>query len=106
MVAALVTAAEVRERDGFCCARCGQGGSLHVHHRVPRSQGGMDIAANLITLCHACHRYVHAHPYGARREGLLLRRDRDPAVVPVDHHLFPDGPVLLGDALTFTLWAL
>jgi hypothetical protein len=41
----------------------------------------------------------------ARREGLLLSRGTDPALVPVDHHQFPDGPVLLGPELTFKLWA-
>jgi hypothetical protein len=41
----------------------------------------------------------------ARREGLLLSRSTDPGAVPVDHHQFPDGPVLLGPELTFRLWA-
>lgn len=29
---------------------------LHVHHIIPRSEGGTDDDENLITLCHICHR--------------------------------------------------
>jgi 5-methylcytosine-specific restriction endonuclease McrA len=29
---------------------------LHVHHIVPRSEGGTDALSNLVTLCHVCHR--------------------------------------------------
>jgi 5-methylcytosine-specific restriction endonuclease McrA len=32
---------------------------LEVHHIVPRSRGGTNEAANLITLCSACHRLWH-----------------------------------------------
>lgn len=32
--------------------------TIHLHHLVPRSQGGDDIAANLIPLCPECHRRV------------------------------------------------
>jgi 5-methylcytosine-specific restriction endonuclease McrA len=99
------TREEIRQRDGNCCARCGHGGALHVHHRVRRSQGGKDDSPNLITLCEPCHRWTHANPMAARREGLLLSRSTDPGAVPVDHHQFPDGPVLLGPELTFRFWA-
>jgi hypothetical protein len=99
------TREEIRQRDGNCCARCGSPGPLHVHHRIRRSQGGKDDPATLITLCEPCHRWVHGNPMAARREGLLLSRGTDPALVPVDHHQFPDGPVLLGPELTIKLWA-
>jgi hypothetical protein len=32
---------------------------LHQHHIVPRSRGGPDTEANLITLCTGCHGKVH-----------------------------------------------
>jgi 5-methylcytosine-specific restriction endonuclease McrA len=95
---------DIRARDGHRCSRCGEGGSLHVHHRIRRSQGGRDVAPNMISLCPGCHKWVHANPYAARRQGLLLGRSADPAQVPVDHALFPDGPVLLGNGLDFILW--
>jgi hypothetical protein len=102
---ARVTREEIRARDGNRCSRCGSPRNLHVHHRIRRSQGGQDDAQNQITLCAECHIYVHGNPMAARREGLLLSRGTDPALVPVDHHQFPDGPVLLGPELTFKLWA-
>ncbi len=76
-----------------------------MHHRIRRSQGGKDEPENLITLCDPCHRWVHTNPMAARREGLLLARHTDPAAVPVDHVLWPAGPVLLSPGLDFILWA-
>lgn len=29
--------------------------NIELHHLVPRSQGGDDLAANLVPLCHECH---------------------------------------------------
>jgi 5-methylcytosine-specific restriction endonuclease McrA len=49
----------VRERDDHRCAKCGRGGSLHVHHRQLRSQGGPDVASNLLTLCFEHHHWAH-----------------------------------------------
>lgn len=80
-------------------------GIMEVHHRVRRSQGGRDTCWNLITLCTAHHKWVHANPYAARRLGYLLASHSDPAKIPVDHALWPAGPVLLGEDLTFQLWA-
>ncbi len=96
---------EIRTRDGQRCAKCGSPRDLHVHHRIRRSQGGRDEPQNLVTLCQIHHSWVHANPMAARREGLLLSRGTDPATVPIDHHMFPAGPVLLGPDLTFQLWA-
>lgn len=52
----------VLERDGFRCraAGCGRGHFLAVHHLEPREAGGSNDAENLITLCGACHRALHA----------------------------------------------
>ena len=53
-------------RDNHECHVCksspGQGGSLHVHHIEPRSEGGEDSLDNLITLCHGCHEKLHGWP--------------------------------------------
>jgi group II intron reverse transcriptase/maturase len=49
-----------RRRDGFRCQHCSVTGvALHVHHIVPRHQGGGDSLSNLITLCTQCHRSEH-----------------------------------------------
>lgn len=51
--------AEVRRR----CATpgCGSARFLEVHHVVPRSAGGANDVANLVTLCSRCHGFVHEH---------------------------------------------
>lgn len=56
----------VYERDGFRCVRCGapKAGprSLHAHHLKPWA-GCPELrfaADNLITLCRACHGWVHS----------------------------------------------
>jgi len=33
--------------------------NLEIHHKELRSLSGQDIEQNLITLCRACHSYVH-----------------------------------------------
>ena len=49
---------EVLERDRWRCRGCSaQVGELH--HIKFRSQGGLDEASNLITLCPSCHRRAH-----------------------------------------------
>ena len=51
---------EIRKRDGFRCRVCGKtaaenGRELDVHHIVPRRNGGLHVADNLLTVCQACH---------------------------------------------------
>jgi 5-methylcytosine-specific restriction endonuclease McrA len=51
-------------RDGFRCAYCGHssfgnGAELHCDHIVPRSRGGANTAANLITACTRCNLEKH-----------------------------------------------
>lgn len=47
-------------RDGYACQECRySGGRLHVHHEVPRSNGGTDHVDNLETLCPDCHADRH-----------------------------------------------
>jgi hypothetical protein len=47
-------------RDGYQCQGCGVDGCrLHVHHVIPRSDGGTDDIDNLQTLCPDCHAQTH-----------------------------------------------
>lgn len=52
----------VLHRDNYRC-QSGQkkthNATLHVHHKVFRSQGGTDAPNNLITLCSDCHDALH-----------------------------------------------
>lgn len=58
----------VRKRDDLTCQRCGREVSpqsvpdepnIEIHHIMPRSVGGPDKPANLVTLCEDCHSEVH-----------------------------------------------
>lgn len=44
----------VEERDNYCCIFCGQPGRGEAH-LVNRSQGGLGIEENIVTVCRACH---------------------------------------------------
>lgn len=47
---------QVLKRDNYRCVNCGQTGTeLHVHHIIPKSEGGTDELDNLVTLCVKCH---------------------------------------------------
>lgn len=50
-----------KARDGYKCQCCGKKNCrLEVHHLLPRSRGGSDKLANLITLCTDCHHLAHS----------------------------------------------
>lgn len=53
----------VLKRDRHRCQApgCTNTRFLEVHHIKRRANGGGNDAANLITLCSRCHRWVHAH---------------------------------------------
>jgi 5-methylcytosine-specific restriction endonuclease McrA len=57
---------QVLARDGHRCQApgCRATRFLEVHHREPRRRGGRNSAANLITLCAACHRLLHESGMG------------------------------------------
>ena len=69
------TAIEVRDRSrGRCEAGVSPdctGRGEHLHHKLMRSQGGADIAANVIDLCLPCHTHVHANPKQSYELGYL-----------------------------------
>lgn len=44
----------VEKRDGYCCIFCGAPGRGEAHF-VNRSQGGLGIPENIITICRFCH---------------------------------------------------
>lgn len=51
---------QVKDRDQWECYICGKKTNLHVHHIVPRIEGGDHVAENLVTLCSGCHRSVES----------------------------------------------
>lgn len=46
----------VLDRDGECCVLCGIWGGLPNAHFIARSQGGLGVEENIVTLCPECHR--------------------------------------------------
>lgn len=67
---------KTRERDNYTCQHCSKteqeiAKHLHVHHILPRGDGGTNELDNLISLCHSCH--LKAEWAYARSKGLTLR---------------------------------
>lgn len=52
----------VWERDEHRCVLCGSPFAAPVAHFIARSQGGLGVEQNVVTLCEACHyRYDNTH---------------------------------------------
>lgn len=45
------------------CRVCGRDEWIDLHHLIPRSVGGSDVAENLIPLCHRCHMAYEDHGF-------------------------------------------
>lgn len=60
----------VYARDGGRCILCGRNNGEPVAHVIRRSQGGMGIEQNIVTLCPSCHR---AFDEGADRSSIYAR---------------------------------
>lgn len=71
----------VWERDGGRCILCGNPQAMPNAHYIPRSQGGLGIEENVVTLCLSCHnRYdnsQHRPHLGREIEGYLHRQYPD-----------------------------
>lgn len=53
-------ARQIKARDNYRCVYCGateqsSGSHLHLDHLTPRSQGGKDVASNLVLACRSCN---------------------------------------------------
>ena len=46
---------KVWERDSECCILCGNPEAMPNAHYIRRSQGGLGIEQNIVTLCRKCH---------------------------------------------------
>lgn len=63
--------AEAKQGPCRICRRVESNGSVHsrieLHHLVRRSQGGDDVAENIVPLCGECHTKLHAGNAGMLR---------------------------------------
>jgi 5-methylcytosine-specific restriction endonuclease McrA len=41
------------------CEHCGSDDRLHLHHIIPRGEGGEDTMNNLLLVCEDCHLEIH-----------------------------------------------
>jgi 5-methylcytosine-specific restriction endonuclease McrA len=59
---------QILDRDNYTCQACGakpeNGALLEIDHIYPVSKGGLDIPANLRTLCKTCNRGKGDKIYG------------------------------------------
>jgi 5-methylcytosine-specific restriction endonuclease McrA len=60
----------VWERDGRCIL-CHRPGSPDAHY-IPRSQGGLGIEKNIVTLCQSCH-MAYDQGFARRELGIEIR---------------------------------
>lgn len=76
----------VRERDKGKCVRC-RGPATAWHHRRSRSVRDLHqhCPCNGISLCRACHDWVHANPFHARSKGWIVSRHADPSEMQLEH---------------------
>ena len=57
----------VWERDNHQCIICGSGYGMPNSHFIRRSQGGLGIEENIVTMCFRCHRM---YDQGADRKAI------------------------------------
>lgn len=43
------------QRDQYECQKCTKKVGLLIHHKISRSEGGLNVLGNLVTLCRKCH---------------------------------------------------
>lgn len=63
----------IRERDMFKCRFCGSRKDVEIHHITPKSIEGTNHEFNLITLCKACHMFIHCNPQGRLSKSKLVK---------------------------------
>lgn len=62
---------------GRCRARVSRACSRQceeIHHVAGRNVENPHALANLLAVCHACHRWIHENPAAARERGLMRSR--------------------------------
>ena len=63
----------VWERDNHQCIICGSYQAMPNSHYIRRSQGGLGIEENIVTMCQRCHR---EYDQGAGRQAIATYTER------------------------------
>lgn len=91
-------------RDGYCC--CVVCGSHNAHpnaHIVRRSQGGMGVEQNIVSLCPECH-YAFDEGIGLNRLkplGFFTKLDIEDHIVSYIKGIYPDWT---REGVTYSKW--
>lgn len=64
------------EKAGYQCEDCGDERDLHMHHIIPKSEGGSNHHRNLKILCSVCHGKQHGKTPCAYCSNLVPTNDR------------------------------
>ena len=64
---------KVWERDGHRCIICGDPFAMPNSHYIRRSQGGLGIEKNIVTMCQRCHMM---YDQGADRKAIAAYTER------------------------------
>lgn len=80
----------LREQKLDVCRGC-HATTVELHHLIPKSLGGDDVADNLVPLCTDCHRKVHVGCDTTRLDVGLALTDEE-----MGHVLNRKGPAFLG----------
>lgn len=96
------TKVEVNRRDGGRCIICGAPGGPHCHI-VRRSQGGMGVTQNIVTLCGECHYALDEGLFLGRLKplGLNSRQDVEDYVIDYIKGFYPDWT---RESVTYHKW--
>lgn len=84
---------DVRRRDLTCqFPGCDRAGMLHLHHAIPKAEGGKPVATNLPLVCGPHHRYLHEYHWRVRwvDEGWQWVRPDGRVHNPAPETLHPD----------------
>jgi ribosomal protein L44E len=93
----------ILRRDRFTCQECGRGhreighkrngrAELEVHHIIPRSMGGTEHPANLMTLCKECHSKHTNETVSTLAEGRMV--ERKVRLLCLESHVIECGTML------------
>lgn len=71
-----LAAGQGRRHKAPTCERCMSRPGLHIHHMAGRDGELVIDYKKMVAVCPDCHRWIHAHPEAAMRQGWLLSRHR------------------------------
>lgn len=69
-----LAAGQGRRHKAPMCERCNHNHGLHIHHMAGRDGDLVIDYKKMVAVCPECHRWIHANPEVAMRQGWLISR--------------------------------